>query len=197
MHHLLLIRPVKLEWLIGVAYLPVSVCALCRGKAQSLSLPPPPPPSPPHPGGVGKHDNLRWIKNWSLCHKSWFVHYQEVPLLWWNDRVSEEEKEEENPLAEASRTLNPAGCQSCLWEEPWVWLLILSLSLSLASFPASSACRACSFPPLWYLHLLCQTNGLAGMWTLDESGLFSLPLTLNDLFKTKHSPHYMERLLLI
>lgn len=130
MHHLLLIRPVKLEWLIGVAYLPVPVCALCRGKVQSLS---PPPPSPPYPGGVGKHDNLRWIKNWSLCHKSWFVRYQEVPLLWWNDRVSEEKKVEENPLAEASRTLNPAGCQSCLWEEPWVWLLILSLARSPVS----------------------------------------------------------------
>lgn len=190
MHHLSQIRPVKPEWLIGVAFLPVPLCVLCRGRVQSLS-------PPPQAGSIGKHEKQRWIKNWSLCNKSWFVHYQEVPLLWWNDRVREE-KEKENPLAEASRTLNPAGCQSCLWEEPWVWLLILSRSLAHSPvFLASSACRACSLPPLWYLHLLCQSNGLAGMWTLHESGFFSLPLTPYDLFKTKQLPHYIERLLLI
>lgn len=121
MHHLLLIRPVKLEWLIGVAYLPVPVCALCRGKVQSFSLPAP-PPSSPHPGGTGKHDNLRWIKNWSLCHKSWFVRYQEVPLLWWNDRVSEEEKEEESP-----------GGSEQNFKPCWVPVLFVRRALSLTS----------------------------------------------------------------
>lgn len=56
MHHLLLIHPVKLEWLTGVACLPVPICALCRRRVQSLS----PSPTPPHPGGVGKHEKIHW-----------------------------------------------------------------------------------------------------------------------------------------
>lgn len=39
MHHLSQIRPVKPEWLIGVAFLPVPLWVLCRGRVQSLSPP--------------------------------------------------------------------------------------------------------------------------------------------------------------
>lgn len=133
MHHLLPIRPVKLEWLIGVAYLPVPVCVLRRGRVQSFS----PSPAPPQPGGVGKHEKLKGIKNVSLCNKSWFVHYQEVPLLWWNNRASEEEKAEENPLAEAEQNFKPC----------WVPVLFVGRALSLTSDSLSLSHSPVSRPP--------------------------------------------------
>lgn len=50
------------------------------------------------------------------------------------------------PWRKLSRTLNPAGCQSCLWEEPWVWLLIISLCLA-RQFPGFLSMQGLLSPP--------------------------------------------------
>ncbi len=105
-----------------------------------------PSAAPPQPGGIGTHEKLRGIKNVSLCNMSWFVHYQEVPLLWWTTERAGKKKRRTIPWRKLSRTLNPAGCQSCLWEEPWVWLLILSLCLA-RQFPGLLSMQGLLSPP--------------------------------------------------
>ncbi len=133
-NHLLPIRPVKLEWLIGVAYLPVPVCVLRRGRVQSFS----PSPAPPQPGGVGNMKNWGELKMYHFATSLGLCTTKKVPLLWWNNRASEEEKAEENPLAEAEQNFKPC----------WVPVLFVGRALSLTS-DSLSLCLARQFsrPP--------------------------------------------------